>query len=77
MSNSLQDAMAEVILRAIIRFPDRCPPELREKARVHQDIWRRVWNEDVRLQSGTWLAFKKALETHADALPAILEGFEP
>ena len=67
--------MAEVLLRAIIRFPDKCPPELALHATEYHRHGRPL--RDKGMESATWGVFLDALETYADALPAILADYEP
>jgi len=85
MSNSLKDHMAEVLLRAILARPDKCPPEVLMRANNHLDVWDMCMKEKThaeqvrrgRFDSETWIRLKRALTDHADSLPAILADYEP
>jgi hypothetical protein len=83
MSNSLQDHMAEVLLRAIIRFPDRCPPDLASAARWYWDARNQylygagaqIKYVDEYLSSKR--RYRQRLAEFSDRLPAILADYEP
>jgi len=78
MSNSLKDHMAEVLLRAILARPDKCPPEL---ARDAKSYW--IECKSRKAHQATDLCIRlernwsRALREYAADLPAILADYEP
>ena len=73
---TLQDAMAEVILREILRAPVKFPERLREYAQRAADTKTTLWagkDEKRYRYSGSWEDFLRAL-SECKPLPEILSA---
>jgi len=76
---TIQDAMADVFLRAILANPEKFPKDLRAFALAHQRMWAHDWDAldtdggKLRYDTVTFMMFKQSLSASVQDLPALME----
>lgn len=74
----LEDAMADVYLRAVLKNPGRCPRVLLDAAKYHWEMWKdEAVTDETRRCTASFMAFRAALSASVQDLPAILSGDGP